>query len=63
MSLNALQEKKEKVLKRLGNTINCTNKLLSDINDKVCEMIEDNEELLRLSRAYKTWVRKVNANR
>lgn len=55
---NALQERKQKILRRLENAIECSNCILYEINQELESIVESNRSLERAAEMYDTWCRK-----
>lgn len=55
---NLLEKKKEKILKRLENTIESSNCILYEINHELENIIENNKTLERTAEMYEIWCNK-----
>ncbi|TBU12221.1 hypothetical protein CWI38_0845p0020 [Hamiltosporidium tvaerminnensis] len=58
--MNLLNEKRDRLVKRVEETIKTTNQLLSSINYNIEEIVEQNVILVDLSESYKNWYFKLN---
>ncbi|TBU04249.1 hypothetical protein CWI37_0163p0010 [Hamiltosporidium tvaerminnensis] len=58
--MNLLNEKRDRLVKRVEETIKTTNQLLSSINYNIEEIVEQNVTLVDLSESYKNWYFKLN---
>lgn len=54
----ALKARKQRVLKRLEQTIETTNSILYEINRELETIIENNEALEKTAIIYDTWISK-----
>ncbi|ELA41292.1 uncharacterized protein VICG_01665 [Vittaforma corneae ATCC 50505] len=52
---NTLEEKKQKILKRLENTIESSNCILYEINQELQNIVENNRVLEQTADIYNTW--------
>lgn len=55
---NTLTQKKQKILKRLENTIEASNSILYEINQELDSILENNRVLEQTSEIYEIWCHK-----
>lgn len=56
-----LNTKIQRKIKRLENTIRCTNTILLEINGNLRTVIQENEKIIVLANVYRRWKEKVSA--
>lgn len=54
----ALEERKQKILRRLETTIESVNCILYEINQELENMIENNTPIEKTALIYETWISK-----
>lgn len=62
LSSKVMEERMEIIMERLRNSVKQSAETLTDINDTLEEMIQDNTETVHMAEVYETWQSKIKNN-